>query len=114
VLNNLAWVLDQLKDPRAREFAERAQELAPNDPAALDTLASVLLRRGETDRAIDLLLRAVTLAPDNADVRLHLAQAWLKSGNKPKARRELEVLVAGFKDYPKISDARRMLAQINE
>jgi putative PEP-CTERM system TPR-repeat lipoprotein len=114
VLNNLAWILDQLRDPRALEYATRAEQLSPKDPAALDTLAGVLLRRGETERGIDLLLRAVTLAPDNAEVRLHLAQAWLKSGNKPRARRELEVLIAGFKDHPRTADARKMLVQINE
>jgi tetratricopeptide (TPR) repeat protein len=40
VLNNLAWVAGQLKDPKAIEYAEKANRLAPNQPALMDTLGS--------------------------------------------------------------------------
>ena len=36
-LNNLAWVAGQLKDPKALEYAERANEIAPGNPTILDT-----------------------------------------------------------------------------
>jgi tetratricopeptide (TPR) repeat protein len=39
VLNNMAWVAGQLKDPKAIEYAEKANKLAPDQPALLDTLA---------------------------------------------------------------------------
>src|SRR5256885_5125730 len=38
VLNNLAWVTSQRKEPKALEYAERAHELAPEDPKIMDTL----------------------------------------------------------------------------
>ena len=113
VLNNLAWVLDKLQDPRAKQFAARAMELRPDDPAMLDTLAMVLLNQGQVSEAIDLWLRAVTLAPDLAEVRYHLAQAWLKAGNKPKARRELEALIASGKDPARIEDAKQLLKELS-
>ena len=38
VLNNLAWVAHELKQPNALEYAERANEMAPDNPAIMDTL----------------------------------------------------------------------------
>ena len=36
-LNNLAWLYNEKKDPRARELAERAFKQAPDAPAVMDT-----------------------------------------------------------------------------
>jgi Flp pilus assembly protein TadD len=46
VLNNMAWVAGQLKDPKAVEYAEKANKLAPDQPALLDTLAVLLVGQG--------------------------------------------------------------------
>ena len=51
VLNNLASVETQLKDPKAMEHAEQANKLAPNQPAIMDTLGVLLLESGDTARA---------------------------------------------------------------
>jgi predicted Zn-dependent protease len=48
VLNNLAWVAGQMKDPKAIEYAEKANKLAPNQPALMDTLAVLLMDKGDT------------------------------------------------------------------
>ena len=40
-LNNLAWVSGQTKSPKAMEYAEKANKLAPNQPAFMDTLGHV-------------------------------------------------------------------------
>jgi cellulose synthase operon protein C len=43
-LNNAAWLLREENTHRALEYAERAGQLAPNEPAILDTLGVVLLK----------------------------------------------------------------------
>ncbi len=63
VLNNLAWVYQQEKDPRAMEYAEKAYQLAGENPAILDTFGWLLVEQGNTTRALPILQKAATLAP---------------------------------------------------
>lgn len=91
-LNNLAWVSAQQKSPKALEYAERANRISPNNPAVMDTLAMILLDKGENKRATDLLLAALNSAPDAHVIRLNLARALIKSGDTSGARKELEQL----------------------
>jgi putative PEP-CTERM system TPR-repeat lipoprotein len=91
-LNNLASVAHQLKDPKAVEYAEKANELAPDTPAILDTLSELLLEKGETKRAVELQQRAVGLAPDDTAIRLNYARALLKDGQKAAATKQLLLL----------------------
>jgi putative PEP-CTERM system TPR-repeat lipoprotein len=91
-LNNLAWAMHELKQPNALEYAEQAQELAPENPAIMDTLGWILVESGQSDRGLELLGRASELAPNAYGIRLHLAKALIKAGRKDAARKELEVL----------------------
>lgn len=113
VLNNYAWVLDQIDDPRAKSVAERANAARPNSAAALDTMGMILVKRGEFVQGIDALQRALTLAPESGEVRYHLTQAWLKAGNRPKAVRELEVLLSRYKQFPQRDEAENLLKELN-
>jgi len=92
VLNNLAWVAGQVKDPKAIEYAEKANKLAPNQPPLMDTLAVLLVDKGDTARGLELLKRALDLAPQAAQIRLNYAKALLKAGQKDAARKELDQL----------------------
>jgi len=93
VLNNLAWVLSEMRDPAALGYAEKAYAKGSSSPGIQDTYGWLLVNAGETKRGIDILTRAVAAAPREADIRMHLAKALLKSGDKAGARRELEALV---------------------
>jgi cellulose synthase operon protein C len=92
ILNNFAWAAGKANDPRAIEAAEKANSLAPNQPAIMDTLGSLLVERGDTARGVELLQKASTLAPQSANIRFNLAKALAKSGQKDAARKELEEL----------------------
>jgi len=93
-LNNLAWVSGQLKAPKAVEYAEKANQIAPNQPAFMDTLAMLLADKGDTSQAIDLLRKALTKAPEASAIRLNLAKVLIMAGNKNEARKELDALAA--------------------
>lgn len=93
-LNNLAWLYQQEKDSRALEYAEKANRLAPDSPATLDTLGWILMEQGNTARGLSTLEKATNLAPKDMEIRYHLATGYIKAGDKSKARRELELILS--------------------
>ena len=100
VLNNLAWVMGRQKVAGAIEFAEKANKLAPNQPGFMDTLAMLLLEKGEVARATDMLNKAIGLAPQDANIRLDYARALLLAGKRSEAKIQLyEISKLGSK-YP--------------
>lgn len=109
-LNNLAWVAYELKRPNALEYAERAHELAPENPAVMDTLGSILAATGQTERGLELLGRAAELAPTAYQIRLNFAKALLKAERKAAARKELEGLAKLDSRLPIQQEAAALLA----
>jgi putative PEP-CTERM system TPR-repeat lipoprotein len=111
-LNNLAMALQQNKDSQALEYAEKAHQLAADNPSVLDTLGSILIAQGNTARGLPLLRKAATLAPDMPDIRYHLALGLIKTDDRAGARKELEQLIASGKNFADIGEARALLKQI--
>lgn len=109
VLNNLAWLYTQMKDPRAVDFAEQANKLVPGNPNILDTLGWALVTQGKTGQGLEHLKVAVSKAPDNPEVRYHLAVAYFGHGDKQKAQRELERTLDSGIAFPQEKEARAML-----
>ena len=107
-LNNLAWSLNELGDPKALEYAERASILAPNSPTVADTYGWILVQQGDAKKGLDLLREASRLAPENPEIRLHLAKALLKTGDKPAAKSELETLAAQGNASPSRTEAQKI------
>jgi cellulose synthase operon protein C len=93
ILNNLAWTSMEAKEPGALDYAEKAYSIAPKNPAVLDTYGWILLQNGNVKRAVELLTEAVTLAPKNASMHLHLAKALIEAADKAAARKEIEALL---------------------
>ena len=93
--NNLAWIYAQQgrELERALALARHARELAPEDPAVLDTLGVVHLARREYSRAVGVLELARTLAQSQgqsgavvlAEVKRHLSEAYLRAGQTERA-----------------------------
>jgi putative PEP-CTERM system TPR-repeat lipoprotein len=107
-LNNLAWVYQQEKDPRALKTAEQAYQLADKAPAVMDTYGLLLVEQGDAKRGLALLQQASALAPQSAEIRFHLAQAQAKTGDAAGARKQLEQLVDD-KTFTQAEAARAML-----
>ena len=113
LLHNLIWVYERLGDPRALEAAESAYKIAPDNPGVLDDLGRLLAEKGEdTDRAIKLLDKARTLVPESQVVRYHLAKAYVKNGEKDRARNELEQLLRGRVEFAERTEAADLLKQL--
>ncbi len=75
VLNNLAWLYMEAGDRRALELGKQAYAQAAGNPAVLDTWGMILLRFGRREEAVAILEEAARLAPDDAGIARHLAEA---------------------------------------
>ena len=111
LLNNVAWALGQLKDPRALEYAEKANRVAPNQPELMETLGSLLAERGDVPRALELLQKALVLAPQSTTVRLSLARTQIKAGKKDEARKNLEELAKLGDKFSAQADVTRLMKE---
>jgi len=112
ILNNLAWVSQQLRKEGALAYAESANRLAPNQPPFMDTLAMLLAAKGEHSRAVELQRRALEMQPSNASLRLNLAKIYLASGDKARAKTELDVLAKLGEKYPSQSEVTSLLKSL--
>ncbi|MDQ5848013.1 MAG: tetratricopeptide repeat protein, partial [Pseudomonadota bacterium] len=112
VLNNLAWLLNEQGRPEARDLAERAYRLAPLNASVVDTLGAVVLKQGDTARGVALLRQATNLAPQDPRMRMNLARALARSGDKAGARRELEHVVNRDPRAPVKAEAERLLREL--
>jgi putative PEP-CTERM system TPR-repeat lipoprotein len=108
-LNNLAWLLNELGDPKALEYAEHASALAPFAPSVMDTHGWILVQHGDAARGLVLLRKANNIAPQDAEIQLHLAKALLKTGDKAAAKSELEKLAAQTKESAARTEAQQLL-----
>ena len=73
--------------------AERAQQLAPDDPLAVDVLGWSQLAAGRPWEAVQTLPRALELAPDFALAHYHLALAYLQTGERTAAYNQLKLAI---------------------
>jgi putative PEP-CTERM system TPR-repeat lipoprotein len=111
-LNNLAWVLNEVGDPRARKYAEQVYVLTPTNPTVLDTLGWILVQHGDAARGLDLLKTAVRVDPSENDIRMHLAKALLKTGDKAGAKTELQALAKLDQASEVRDEAQKMLKEL--
>jgi putative PEP-CTERM system TPR-repeat lipoprotein len=112
-LNNLAWALYEARDPRAVDFAARAQKVAPESAPILDTYGWILTHTGKASAALPHLKKATQLAPDSSEIRWHLAYALNASGDRNAARSELDKLLKQG-DFPQQAEARALRQQLGQ
>jgi tetratricopeptide (TPR) repeat protein len=103
-LNNLAYLLaetDKQYYEEALKFAQKAEELAPDNAAVQGTLGWVLYRKGLYSMAIPYLEQSAATQPTGLR-KGHLAVAYLKSGNQRKGE---DLLQAALKMDPSLSQS---------
>ncbi|MCC6235265.1 MAG: tetratricopeptide repeat protein, partial [Verrucomicrobiales bacterium] len=110
--NNLAYLqaehLGRLDD--ARRTAERARELAPEDPAIADTLGWILFRSGQYPEALRILTEASARLSAHHEAQFHLGMAHYMMGNEAEARQALGYAVRAPSPFAGIETARESLA----
>ena len=109
LLNNLAWNMAQIKDPKAIELAEKAYKLAPEQASIADTLGSLLVARGDMERGLELMKKASSLAPKDPMIKLNLAKALVKAGKNAEAKKELDELAALGDKFPAGNEVKALL-----
>jgi len=113
-LNNLAYLeaeegvdLDQ-----ALAHAQLAQQKLPGDLDIQDTLAVVYIRKNLTNDGIRMLRDLVTRRPDSAPFHLHLALALYQKGDRPLAKRELQIALHHQPSAKEQNKIRELLAKV--
>ncbi|KXI30256.1 XrtA/PEP-CTERM system TPR-repeat protein PrsT [Paraglaciecola hydrolytica] len=89
--NNLAYLnLQNGQLKKAKEYADKAVALKPNDPATVDTMAQILVAEKEYDKAIKLYDRVVDDKMQIEEVYLNYVEALLLAKQDFLANRKLE------------------------
>ena len=112
-LNNLAWLYFEDGDSRAIELAERAYERAPERAEIIDTYGWLLIKNGSVEQGLTLLEKAAKRAPENGDIRYHLAAGLARAGEKTRARRELTAALDSGKPFSEKAAAQALLKELN-
>ncbi len=112
--NNLAYLTATQKgDPAAAlPLARQALRFGGPIPQVLDTLGWVHYLNGEAEEAIQYLEAARRGMPGMPTLRYHLAMAYLKTGRREEARRELEEALSLPYEFPEAQEAMRELSAL--
>ena len=81
---------DAATPPRVRELLETALRLDPKLSAAYLQLGIVYASQADDERAIAAFVKAIETNPNEVEAYYRLGQAYARTGQKEKARRELE------------------------
>lgn len=111
-LNNLAWLLKDTAPKEALAYSEQAYKINPESLHVLDTMALVLGKNGDYNRAKRTIDRVVDRAPDNLTFKYHRALIDAEAGHKESAKRILAGLVDV--DFPEKSAAKALLQTISQ
>ena len=86
-LNALGYIIATRSDryDEARTLIEKALAMDPENPAILDSMGWVLFKKGDTEQALDYLIRAWEAFPD-PEVAAHLGEVFWKTGDQSQAR----------------------------
>jgi len=87
-MNNLAYLLAQTGDSLddALRLAHGAVSISPNNPAYLDTLGYVYLKRDQNDDALDIFQNLIRRYPDDPACAYHTGLAWYQKGDHARAK----------------------------
>ncbi len=107
-LNNTARALIGQKKAGAVELAERATQVAPDQPQLQDTLALALASEGRYEQALQVQKRLLAALPQTPMYRLTLAKIYLQSGDKPQALAEIHTLLRTSADFPGRAEAEQI------
>lgn len=110
--NNLAWVSSELKRDGALGYAEKANELAPNQAAFIDTWAMLLADKKDYKKAIELQTKALGLQASNLVFKLNMAKIYAKAGQKGEAKQLLDDLAKQGDKFAEQAEVEKLRATL--
>lgn len=111
-LNNLAWLAGQQGRSDAIALAEKANTIAPGQPAFMDTLAMLLSAKGEHAKALELQKKVLSLKPDAPVFKLNLAKIQIAAGDKGSAKKLLDEISATGDKFSGQAEVQRLLKSL--
>lgn len=113
--NNLSMILvDEYADDKdinkALTYVADLEDI--EEAASLDTVGWVNYRAGKISKAIKILERAVTLAPDAAELHYHLGMAYAAAVDLEKAKQHLKIAAESNQSYTGKELAKAKLSEI--
>ena len=111
ILNALAYILSEFmgNPAEALAFAQRAQDLAPENAAVNDTLGWTYYQLRRYAEAVRYLELSAQRGP-SALRYAHLAMAYVRSGDEARAKQALRAAMKLNPDLPEMAMARQMVA----
>ncbi len=111
-LNNLAYLYSEIfgQHDDAYEYANRARQLLPHDPAIADTLGWILFKRGDIEWARSLIQESAEKLSDNAEVRYHLGMTFYMLGDETAAKEQFEKALSFSDDFNGLEDLEKRLS----
>ena len=111
-LNNLAVLYsDQLGQlDKAYELAQKAREVAPNDPHVTDTLGWIEFKKGNYGEALRSLQESAAKWPESPEIQYHVGMAHYMLGQEEPARIALKKAVDASADFPGKDDAQKRVS----
>ena len=113
--NNLAWNYAHFGGNLdvALGLAQRARELAPQDPGVADTLGWLSYKKGLYPTAISALKESNEANKgSNPEVLYHLGMAYAKNGDKTLATETLGKALSSDKNFTGREDAKKALEEL--
>lgn len=114
VLNDLAWHLRESDPDRALQLAEKASSIAPQSASIMDTLAAILLMKGDTAGAHRIIENALEIKPKSPTLLFRRAMLLEATGKADEAIVELTRLLKKDQAFPERPEAESMLARLKK
>ena len=111
-LQNLTWLYAETDEPRARELAEHAYRLFPDDPYVMDAYVWLLLQKGSLEQALRLIERVRLLIPEDLGAGYRYALVLAQRGDTRQARTELRQILAASEEFDERKQARALFEEL--
>ncbi len=113
VLNNLAWVYNEIDLKKALSLAKRAYLATPEIPQVIDSYGWFSVLEGQLEQGQNLLELAIDKSPGEPEFHYHLAEALVRSGEPGSARKSLEIALASQKKFNGRDAAEELFLKLN-
>ena len=113
-LNNLAYIKAEegVDLDEALTMAQRARQKLPNSSFIKDTLGWIYIKKNLSDDAVRMFKDLVQEEPANPQFHYHYGMALLQKGDKPSAKKELEIAIRNNPSKDDAGRIRQLLATI--